>query len=135
MKLDEAIRYIKEQGYSITSARKDIIKYLIAKEGPATGPEILEQVAQNMDESTMYRNLQFLEKIELISSLKLEKRGVHYELNSKHHHHHIYCYSCGKILCLDICALGDIIKDLSKKTGFKDIHHHLEFSGRCHSCQ
>jgi len=137
MNIDQVASAIKDKGISLTKARKSIIDVMLKFDRPLTGPEILNELDGSMDESTVYRNLALLERIDIVACLQLDKKGIHYELKNpkaKHHHHHIVCNICNKIVCLDICAVSGILNTLSKNTGFKDIEHSLEFYGTCETC-
>jgi Fe2+ or Zn2+ uptake regulation protein len=78
MQLEKALKFIKDNGHSITKPRKKILELMAQKSTPLTGPQIYRKIKKDIDESTMYRNLQFLEKIGLVSCLRLDKRGSHY---------------------------------------------------------
>ena len=137
MDIDQISTSIKDKGLSLTKARKSILNVMLTYNKPITGPEILSKLDGAMDESTVYRNLGVLEKVDIVACLQLDKKGVHYELKNpkaKHHHHHIVCNVCNKIVCLDICAVSGILNTLSKNTGFTDIQHSLEFYGTCKDC-
>lgn len=52
-----------------------------------------------------------------------------------HHHHHLVCRRCERIVQLDDCILADMESRLSRHYGFQEITHRLEFFGVCPDCQ
>lgn len=89
--------------------------------------------------ATVYRTLQLLEELEVVSSLNLEDGCIRYELyndEGHHNHHHLICSNCG-ILVIEV--EGDLLDELEhkieKEHDFKILDHKLKFYGICSKCK
>lgn len=91
---------------------------------------------QRVSRATIYRTLELLEKSGLIRKAKLGETEAYYErTHGRHHHEHMKCTECGKIIEFeseDIEALQD---DICKQYNFRMTHHILHLFGVCEDCQ
>ena len=105
---------------------------------PLTTRDIILKLKQNHlnpNKTTVYREIEFLNNLGLITGVDFGEGKKRYELTRKHHHH-IICIKCKTIK--DISLEKDLGLDSSKiikTTGFKPISHSLEFFGLCKNCQ
>jgi Fur family ferric uptake transcriptional regulator len=94
--------------------------------------------------TTVYRTLELLAQMGLITKLTLGDGQSRYEFKSgekKEHHHHLICTECGKII--DYTEFLDEELELVKKTeerlakkyDFKITDHNIEFLGLCKKCK
>ncbi len=133
---------LKSKGYKFTPQRKAIVETIIEHQGEHLSPEeIYDYVKIKNPEiglATVYRTLQILVDLDFLSVLNLNDGFARYELNvtdkSGHHHHHLICVQCGKI----IEVFGDYLVELEEKIEteykFKINDHKLKFFGVCEDC-
>ena len=94
--------------------------------------------------STVYRTLDLLARMGIVTKLAIGDGQSRYEFKSKEkdeHHHHLICTNCGKIInyseFLDE-ELGLVKKTeerLAKKYNFIIQDHNIEFLGICEKCK
>jgi len=128
---------LKENKLSITEARKAILEVFLQKKRPLTVKDIkkIKSLAQ-VNESSIYRNLSKLEEKGIISSIPSTGEFQTFELTPKgHHHHHISCTNCDKVVCLDICGLDKRMKEMAEHAGFELTGHSVELMGLCKKCR
>jgi Fur family ferric uptake transcriptional regulator len=135
--LDKLLLALREQGCRLSGGREILLSVLAAAKGPLSAAEILISPAvkrANINRATVYRALSFLEKENIIESLRLDGDERLYHLNF-HHHHHLLCTACKKIEAVHVCGLlGREEKKIAADTGFKVQRHVLEFYGLCKNC-
>ena len=86
--------------------------------------------------ATIYRTLNFLEEVKLISSISFGKDGKKYESNSKDQHHdHLICTSCGKIIEFFDETIEKRQEEIAIKNGFQITDHTMQIYGLCELCQ
>jgi len=105
---------------------------------PISVLEIQKQLSKRkilVNKSTIYREVQFLLRAQIIHEIKLVNREMYYELNGRDHHHHLVCENCGAIEDVNISNEKKIMENLQGKTAFHIKTHSLEFYGLCHNCQ
>ncbi|MEA2018592.1 MAG: transcriptional repressor [Campylobacterota bacterium] len=93
-----------------------------------------EYPEQNIGIATIYRTLNFLEEVELISSISFGKDGKRYEGNSDEHHDHIICTSCGKIVEFYDDQIEKRQDDIALENGFEITSHTMQIFGICEEC-
>lgn len=129
----DAKAILKEAGFSATSTKLKLIEIFSNSNSPLSSID-LKELIQDVDESTIFRNLKQFTEAGLLTEINIENGFKRFELTPKgHHHHHIKCNDCGKIDTIDICALNAFTKQL-KKLGYKNISHKFEFFGTCKTC-
>jgi Fur family transcriptional regulator, ferric uptake regulator len=85
------------------------------------------------DRSTIYRELQFLTKNNVI--IKNSISGIDYYEIPQDHHHHLVCMGCDSISKVEIDNhLEKQEKQIAKQNKFNIINHSLEFYGYCQKC-
>jgi Fur family transcriptional regulator, ferric uptake regulator len=137
---DELLKVAK---LKVTEQRRVILNFLLNNHGPFTVEELSQHLKdQSFDLATLYRSMSTFEESGLVEKRLFGDGVVRWELaahNDCHedhhqHHHHLMCSQCKKIVTLDICV-PDEMQKLVEGHGFKDLKHHLEFSGICPECQ
>ncbi len=107
---------------------------------PLSVPQILDALSAQMihvNKTTVYRELETLEKLGIVKGVKLEDRKQYFELATRDHHHHFVCVECEEIedVLLDECDLERQEGLLARKNGFSVFRHSLEFFGLCKLCR
>jgi Fur family ferric uptake transcriptional regulator len=85
--------------------------------------------------STVYRTLDLLKELGLVTEIDLDDGRVRYHLSEKGHHHHLVCSACGKITDLPESALLRLTETLAQQYQFKADLKHLAVFGTCADCQ
>ena len=88
--------------------------------------------------ATVYRTMQLLDEIGLISKLNLDDGCIRYEISLHkedcHNHHHLICKNCGKIMEAKEDLLDNIEKEIQSLYKFKILDHDVKFYGLCDEC-
>lgn len=105
---------------------------------PIDYSQIMTFLSDNLilvNKTTVYRQLNHLQKIGVIQELDLGEGKKRYEINLTHHHH-IRCTNCNKIECIKLPDGFDRqLAEISKLTKFKITGHTIEITGLCKQCQ
>ncbi|NLO24857.1 MAG: transcriptional repressor [Clostridiales bacterium] len=131
-------RKLKANNYKLTPQRRAIIDALFEHRGRfiAAGEIHSKTLSRHSgtDFSTVYRNLEILEKMGIIHKTNIRGGAAVYELICDHsHHHHIICKGCGKTEIISACPLEHLMEDVEDK-GFTVIDHKFELYGYCSKC-
>ena len=86
------------------------------------------------DTSTVYRNLELLERLGLVWHTHLGKGAPVYH-SSEHPHLHVVCASCGEISSADPGLLDAAAERLAADLGFTVDVGHVALSGTCRRCR
>jgi len=140
MKLNNLIDRIKSNGYKITEQRKAILQVLASNVNTLISAENLfnnsKEICYKTNMSTVYRNLEILEELNLIYKVITEDCIALYKLICPdiEHHHHIICKKCGKTEAIEYCPINTL-EELSKNKNFLLTDHKLELYGYCIDCK
>ena len=105
--------------------------------------EIYEMVKTDYPEiglATVYRTIQLLLELCLIDRINLDDGFVRYEIGNvglgtaKHHHHHLICRNCGKVISFKDDLLEELEEKITKTTGFHVMDHEVKLYGYCSEC-
>lgn len=139
MKLENLITRIKNHGGRMTPNRELIVKKLLLNiNSLVTADELLRQCKEDnpgINLTTIYRNLDTLEELELIHQISINNSTRGYKLITvEHHHHHLVCRDCGKTIPIDYCPLSDELLEIAKQNHFNIEDVNLDFFGKCQQC-
>ena len=124
---------LRQAGFKATPGRVALLELLVQESVPQTVAQLQQKLARPLNEVTLYRALEALQKAGVVSRIDLGHGHAHFELVAgKAHHHHAVCVECGKVEDIMGCA-ALAVPPVSKK--FKTIYsHNVEFFGSCISC-
>jgi Fur family ferric uptake transcriptional regulator len=129
---------LRETGHRLTPQRMLVIEALHNADKHISAEELYEQLHKRYpyaNISTVYRTLELLKQLNLVTETDFGEGYVRYHVAEKGHHHHLVCQSCGKIMDLDEVALYPLKEELLQKYGFDADLRHLAISGECRKCR
>jgi len=133
----EVVEVLQQIGYRLTPQRMMILEAIAHSGGHISAEEIHEAVREAypyLDISTVYRTLDLLKTLHLVSETNLGRGHAQYELLSKGLHHHLICTECGKILDFDNSLLDPLRQVIEQEYDFHSEIEHLAIPGICSSC-
>ena len=129
---------LREVGYRLTPQRMLIVSIVHESKGHITAEEIHHRVVQQypyVDISTVYRTLQLLKKLHLVSETDLGGERIQYELSGDEPHHHLICHYCDGTEALDDEVIEPLRARLAERHGFQADMEHFAIFGLCGACQ
>lgn len=133
-----SLEILKEKGYRITQTRKQIFNIFEKSAKPLSVSELLKGLKDknlSVHKTTVYRALEAMVHESILYEIYFADGVIYYELKNQKHHHHLVCIKCKKVEDMFVeYPMGKVEKAIYKKTGFKTIHHSLEFFGLCKKC-
>ena len=134
---------LKETGFKITPQRRAILEILLENDDKhLSSEEIYDMVRVSCPEiglATVYRTIQLLSEVGLLSKLNLDDGCIRYEIrlnkDEKHNHHHLICKNCSKIIEVQEDLLESIENKIQEIYKFDIIDHDVKFFGICEDCQ
>ena len=129
---------LKKLGYRLTPQRLMIVSAIENSPDHISAEEIYSQVVDkypNVNISTIYRTLELLEQLGLVTETDLGGGKVRYHPADKGHHHHLVCQECGAIIDLNESLLSPLKEALLREYNFIADLRHLGIFGRCVKCR
>ena len=128
---------LSEQGYRLTPQRIMVLSAIENSDNHISAEEIYAQIVvkyPNVNISTVYRTLELLKRLGLVTETDLGEGRVRYHPAEKGHHHHLVCRECGAIINLDESLLAPLKGVLFQEYKFNADLRHLAILGRCLNC-
>ncbi len=137
---DLLLETLKERGHRMTKVRRAMLDILCRAKTPLAAAELISALNRRslaVNKTTVYREIDFLQREKLVREVDLLDGKKRYEVLGEHdHHHHIICTSCKAIRCMEMHNDLDALEaDIFKRFRFKVTSHSLEFFGVCERCQ
>ena len=133
---------LSEKNISITNPRIIVLEELLKYKKPTSIEDLQENLKGKVATSTLYRVLNDLKKINVISEFITPENTTMIELSlhEDEHHHHLFCKSCGDVIDIELSLgfeqkLSSEIKSIEKNSFFIIEDHGLELFGRCSECR
>ena len=128
---------LRAGGYKVTPQRQLVLE-AIGRLDHATPEKILaevQQTARGVNLSTIYRALDVLDEVGLVTHHHLHDRAPTYHLASEGGHVHLVCQDCGNVSQVRPEAIKPLITALDEGQGFETDVAHLTVFGRCSQCR
>ena len=138
MKVRWLDRKLSNLGYRLTPQRLMILGAVEEADSHISAEEIYAQVRARYPQiniSTVYRTLELLKELELVTEISLGDGRVRYHCMGKGHHHHLVCQKCGAIIDVEESILNPLWAEIQQKYNFKVNMKHVAFFGLCAKCQ
>jgi Fur family ferric uptake transcriptional regulator len=128
---------LRASGYRVTPQRQLVLEAVTRLEH-ATPEEIyaeVKQTAVGVNVSTVYRTLELLEEIGLVTHTHLGHGPHRYHLAADAQHIHLVCRGCEGVTQLDPAAVRSLVNALDAEHGFETDVGHLTVFGTCAQCR
>jgi Fur family ferric uptake transcriptional regulator len=134
---DNLVEALHRQGLRMTPQRRAIVAEIMATEGhisPMTIARAVRERIPGVNPSTVYRTLDLLENLGIISHAHLES-GAEYHRRSESDHVHLICSRCGSDDSLSNEEANGLKRLIARHHGFSPDLTHFAISGLCSDCQ
>lgn len=135
---DELKNILRKSGLRITAHRLSVLASVTKTKQPSTVYEIVEALRkkENIDQATVYRNLNSLHEAGILRRLDFNHGHAHYELETGKASQQIVCGKCETIEKIDGISVDSVVqKMIQKSRKFKNTTtHSIEVYGICKNC-
>lgn len=133
---DNLAQVLRERGLRLTAQRQLVLEAVLGL-GHATPDQVHGKVAETaagVNISTVYRTLELLEEVGLVTHTHLSHGAPTYHAASERQHVHLVCRGCGRIDEVEPDLLGGVADSLTRSHGFQVDVGHVSFFGLCREC-
>jgi len=132
------LEVLREKGYRLTPQRMMVLKAIEKSDNHISAEEIHSYAHTKypyINISTVYRTLELLKALHLVSETDLGGGRFLYHPTGKAHHHHLVCRKCGKVQDIDVSVFEHLRDELRVKYGFDAELEHMAVFGTCDRCR
>lgn len=119
------------------TAQRQLVLDAVHDLGHATPEQVhqaVREVAAGVNITTVYRTLELLENLGLVTHTHLSHGSPTYHSVGEEEHVHLVCRVCGTVDEVDPRLLGPVVADLERHRGFQVDVGHVAFFGVCARC-
>ncbi|GLW96425.1 Fur family transcriptional regulator [Microtetraspora sp. NBRC 16547] len=128
---------LRARGYRVTPQRQLVLEAVTAL-GHATPEDIcsrVQETARGVNISTVYRTLELLEELGMVTHTHLGHGAPTYHLASEADHVHLVCRGCDQVTEVRPELVQGLVGALEEELGFATDVRHLTVFGRCRDCR
>ena len=132
------IDQVRQRGLRVTRQRALILQALCELSGHASAERVYERVAmhrRDVDLSTVYRTLERLRDVRILSQTDLGHGCAEFEVVASQPHHHLVCHVCGRVQDLPHAYLDSLVSAIRRDLDFEPTFDHLAVFGLCARCR
>ncbi|MCA1726212.1 MAG: transcriptional repressor [Actinobacteria bacterium] len=133
---EQALDALRTRGLRMTPQRQAIVGEIMRSEGHIAPQAIARRVKQRMpgvNASTIYRTLDLLEELGMVSHAHLEG-GPEYHRTGEDEHIHLVCSNCGQDDELSVGEGEKLKRLINRHNAFDPDLTHFAISGLCADC-
>jgi Fur family ferric uptake transcriptional regulator len=128
----EAIAALRACGLRVSTARRLLIEALFAADGPVSAQHLIQSLS--LEESSVYRNLEVLERHGLVRHVHLGHGAGLYALVGRDEGEYLYCERCGQVTLLAAEQLDPVREHIREHFGYTARFTHFAIVGMCGRC-
>jgi Fur family transcriptional regulator, ferric uptake regulator len=135
--VEEVLTLVRRHGGRVTTSRRLLLEALFDSSGHRTAEELADVVqghAPDIHLSTIYRNLDELERLGVIVHAHLGHGPATYHLATGAHGH-LVCEDCGTMFEAPDELFADLSRTARSRFGFDINPHHFAVLGHCSACR
>jgi len=135
--VEDVLALVRKQGGRATPARRLLLQALFGSQEHRSAEELAAEVrshAPDVHLSTVYRNLEELERLGVVDSTRMGEGPATYHLASAAHGH-LVCEKCGSMTEVPDDMFRALVRTAKAKYGFAINPHRFAVTGHCASCQ
>jgi Fur family ferric uptake transcriptional regulator len=127
---------LRAKGLRLTAQRQFVLE-AVYRLGHATPDQVHAEVARTasgINITTVYRTLELLEELGLVTHTHLSHGAPTYHGVSEQQHVHLVCRGCGGVDDVPVAVLDALAARLAQDKGFEVDKGHVAFFGVCGTC-
>jgi Fe2+ or Zn2+ uptake regulation protein len=132
------VESLREAGYRLTPQRLMVLRAIAEGGEHQTAEAIHQEVIKTypyLDIATVYRILQLLKRLHLVTEIDLGGDSARYEVAEPNKHQHMVCRGCGRTSDLSPSYLEELRIRLINEFSFEPDLEHFAIGGLCATCR
>jgi len=130
--VEDAAAVLRERGFRLTASRRLVLEALFAANDPTRAEQIAS--ALKLDLTSVYRNLEVLERQGLVRHVHLGHGPGLYALLGHGEHEYLFCERCHAVKALSPTELDPVRDQIKDRFGYEARFTHFPITGTCSAC-
>ena len=130
--LTDAVAALRQRGLRLSTPRRLVLEALFAADRPVSAEQISERL--KLDPTSVYRNLETLERHGLVRHVHLGHGPGLYALLLHGTDEYLFCERCGAVSAVPAEALDAVRERVRERFGYEVHFAHFAIVGTCRTC-
>jgi Fur family ferric uptake transcriptional regulator len=126
----DVVDAMREGGHRVSAPARQLLEALFSSDGPRSA----EELAAGAEITSVYRNLERLEQLGVVSHVHFGHGPGLYALASDGDREYLVCDRCGRVTSLKPAELDPVRTALQRSFGHHARFSHFAIHGHCASC-
>ena len=128
--IDDVMAALRGAGHRVTMPAKAVLEALFA----ASGPLAAEQLAPELEPASVYRNLERLQQLGVVTHVHAGHGPGRYVLARGGEREYLVCERCGRLTAVDPEQLDAVRARVRETFGYEARFTHFPIHGLCADC-
>ncbi len=128
--MDDVLAALRRSGHRVTMPAKAVLEALFA----ASGPLAAEQLAPELEPASVYRNLERLQQLGVVTHVHAGHGPGRYVLARGGAREYLVCERCGRLTAVDPPQLDTVRERVREAFGYEAHFTHFPIHGLCADC-
>ena len=128
--IDDVLAALRRSGHRVTMPAKAVLQALFA----ASGPLAAEQLAPELEPASVYRNLERLQQLGVVTHVHAGHGPGRYVLARGGEREYLVCERCARLTAVDPAALDEVRERVREAFGYEARFTHFPIHGLCADC-
>jgi Fur family ferric uptake transcriptional regulator len=132
--IDDVVAALRGAGHRVSAPTRAVLAALFESDAPVTAEQITERPGERLELTSVYRNLDRLERLGVVSHVHIGHGAGLYSLTNRPEREYQVCERCGKVEAVDPAVLDPLRDALAAGSGFRARFTHFPVHGHCAAC-
>jgi Fur family ferric uptake transcriptional regulator len=135
--IDEVVDALRCAGHRVTTPAKTVLHALFAADGPVSAEQIADGLGgefPTLELTSVYRNLERLEQLGVVSHVHLTHGPGLYALARDGDSEYLVCEQCGRVTAVEPAQLDPLREQIRGAFGYHVRFSHFPLHGHCADC-
>ena len=135
--IDAVTDALRRAGHRVTTPAKTVLQALFAADRPISAEQIADGLGgkfPTLELTSVYRNLERLEQLGVVSHVHLAHGPGLYALARDGDSEYLVCEDCGRVTTVEPAQLDPIRETIRDKFGYQVRFSHFPLHGHCEEC-
>jgi Fe2+ or Zn2+ uptake regulation protein len=132
--IDDVMAALRGAGHRVSAPTRAVLEALFESDGAVTAEQITERPGAPLELTSVYRNLERLERLGVVSHVHAGHGAGLYSLTNRAEREYQVCERCGRVEAVDPAVLDPLRDALEAGTGFRARFTHFPLHGHCAAC-
>ena len=129
---NQAVRALRNRGLRLSTSRRLVLEALFAAEAPVSAEQLARKLGLEL--TSVYRNLETLERHGLVRHVHLGHGAGLYALVGHGEREYLYCDRCGAVRAVEPRELDPVRRRIRDRFGYEARFTHFALVGTCPEC-